>query len=55
VTCAIAGHDGGRLARLDWLDHLFVVPNDYVPRVQEAQATIYHVLLEAVGSPHEIR
>jgi D-sedoheptulose 7-phosphate isomerase len=49
LTCAITGYDGGRCAELDWLDHLFVVPSDYIPRIQEAQATIYHLLLEAVG------
>jgi len=49
LTCAIAGYDGGRLAGLEWLDHLFVVASDYVPRLQEAQATIYHLLLEAIG------
>jgi D-sedoheptulose 7-phosphate isomerase len=50
LTIGIAGYDGGRLAKLDWLDHLFVVPSDYIPRIQEAQATIYHLLLEAVGA-----
>ena len=49
LTCAVVGHDGGRLATLDWLDHLLLVPSDYVPRVQEAQATIYHLILEAIG------
>jgi D-sedoheptulose 7-phosphate isomerase len=49
LTCAITGYDGGRLAELAWLDHLFVVRSDYVPRLQEAHATIYHLLLEAVG------
>ena len=47
LTIAIAGYDGGRVARLPWIDHLFVVEGDYVPRLQEAQATIYHLLLEA--------
>ena len=51
LTCAITGYDGGRLAELPWLDHLFVVGNDYVPRLQEAHATIYHLLLEAIGDP----
>ena len=50
LTCAITGHDGGLLAELDWLDHLFVARSDYVPRLQEAHATIYHLLLEVVGS-----
>ncbi len=48
LTCAIAGGDGGRLRELE-LDHLLVVDSDYVPRVQEAHATIYHLLLEVVG------
>jgi D-sedoheptulose 7-phosphate isomerase len=50
LTCAIAGYDGGRLRELSWLDHLFVAPSDYVPRLQEAHATIYHLLIDAVGS-----
>jgi D-sedoheptulose 7-phosphate isomerase len=45
LTIAITGYDGGRLAELDWLDHLFVVGSDYIPRLQEAHATIYHLLL----------
>ena len=48
LTCAITGGDGGRLRGLE-LDHLLVVGSDYVPRVQEAHATIYHLLLEVVG------
>ena len=46
LTCAIAGYDGGRLAQLDWLDHLIVVHGDYIPRLQEAQATVYHLIVE---------
>jgi D-sedoheptulose 7-phosphate isomerase len=49
LTVGIAGYDGGRMAQLGWLDHLFVVPSDYIPRIQEAQATIYHLLLDAIG------
>ena len=50
LTVAISGYDGGRLAQLEWLDHLFVVGSDYIPRIQEAQATIYHLLLERIGN-----
>jgi D-sedoheptulose 7-phosphate isomerase len=50
LTVGITGYDGGRMAELDWLDHLFVVENDYIPRLQEAHATIYHLLLAEVGS-----
>jgi D-sedoheptulose 7-phosphate isomerase len=49
LTCGITGYDGGRLRELEWLDHLFIVPGDYIPRLQEAHATIYHLLLEAIG------
>jgi D-sedoheptulose 7-phosphate isomerase len=49
LTIGITGYDGGRLAVLGWLDHLFVVPSDYIPRLQEAHATIYHLLLGEVG------
>ncbi len=51
LTCAIVGHDGGRIAQLPWLEHLLLVRSDYVPRVQEAQATVYHLILEAIGAP----
>ena len=49
TTVALAGYEGGRLAALDALDHLFVVPSDHIPRIQEAQATIYHLLLDAMA------
>jgi D-sedoheptulose 7-phosphate isomerase len=49
LTCAMVGYDGGRLRDLPWLDHLFVVPGDHIPRLQEAHATIYHLLLHAIG------
>jgi len=51
LTVAITGYDGGRLRELSWLDHLFVVESDYVPRLQETHATIYHLLLQSIGVP----
>ena len=50
LTCAITGYDGGRLAELGWIDHLFIARSDYIPRLQEAHATIYHLLLETIGA-----
>lgn len=50
LTCAITGSDGGRLAELPWLDHLFVARSDYIPRLQEAHGTILHLLLEVIGA-----
>lgn len=49
LTCALTGYAGGRLVQLPWLDHLLSVPGDYVPRLQEAHATIWHLMLEEVG------
>lgn len=49
LTVAITGYGGGRLAELDWLDHLLIVRSDYIPRLQEAHATIYHLFLDLIG------
>jgi D-sedoheptulose 7-phosphate isomerase len=46
LTVGIAGQQGGRMAELDSIDHLFVVASPSVHRIQEAQTTIYHVLWE---------
>ena len=46
LTVGIAGYDGGKMAELDSIDHLFVVPSPSVHRIQEAQTTIYHALWE---------
>jgi D-sedoheptulose 7-phosphate isomerase len=46
VTVGLCGYDGGRMAELDCIDHLFVVPSPSVHRIQEAQTTLYHVLWE---------
>jgi len=49
VTIGLAGYEGGKTAelhRLGIVDYCFVVPSDYIPRIQEAHATIYHGLLE---------
>ncbi len=48
VTVGIAGYDGGKMAELDTIDHLFVVPSPSVHRIQEAQTTLYHALWELV-------
>ena len=46
LTIGLAGYDGGRMAELDSIDYLFVVPSASVHRIQEAQTTIYQVLWE---------
>ena len=46
LTVGLAGYDGGKMAELDSIDHLFVAPSASVHRIQEAQTTIYQVLWE---------
>jgi D-sedoheptulose 7-phosphate isomerase len=46
LTIGLAGYDGGKMAELDSIDYLFVVPSSSVHRVQEAQTTIYQVFWE---------
>jgi D-sedoheptulose 7-phosphate isomerase len=46
IAVGLAGYDGGRMAQPGLTDHLFVVPSASVHRIQEAQATVYHVLWE---------
>jgi len=46
VTVGLAGYDGGRMAEVDTVDHLFVMPSSSVHRIQEAQTTVYQVLGE---------
>ncbi len=46
LTIGLAGYDGGKMAELDSIYYLFVVPSSSVHRIQEAQTTIYQVLWE---------
>jgi len=50
LTVALLGYDGGEIVRRGLADWPLVVGSDYIPRIQEVQASIYHVvrdLLEA--------
>jgi D-sedoheptulose 7-phosphate isomerase len=48
ITVGLAGYNGGKMAEVDTIDYLFVVPSASVHRIQEAQTTTYHVLWELV-------
>ncbi|MGW0808728.1 D-sedoheptulose-7-phosphate isomerase [Nonomuraea sp. NPDC002799] len=50
VTVGFAGSGGGRMAEEGLAEHLFAVPSLSVHRIQEAQATLYHVLAELVSA-----
>jgi D-sedoheptulose 7-phosphate isomerase len=48
VTVALVGYDGGRVAADGLADHVVVTPSQHIPRIQEAQASAYHLLRELV-------
>jgi D-sedoheptulose 7-phosphate isomerase len=52
LTVALLGCDGGEINRRGLADYPLIVHCDYIPRIQEVQASVYHVLregLEALG------
>jgi D-sedoheptulose 7-phosphate isomerase len=49
VTVALVGYDGGRIASEGLADHVIVTRSQHIPRIQEAQASAYHVLQRLVG------
>jgi D-sedoheptulose 7-phosphate isomerase len=50
LTVALLGYDGGEIVRRGLADIPLVVQCDYIPRIQEVQASIYHVLRDALAS-----
>jgi D-sedoheptulose 7-phosphate isomerase len=45
---ALLGYDGGEIRRQELADHYIVVGSDYIPRIQEVQASIYHTIRESL-------
>ncbi len=48
LTVALLGYDGGEIKRKRLADFPIVVNCDYIPRIQEVQASIYHVIRESL-------
>ncbi len=46
LTVALLGYDGGEILRRGLVDCPLVVHCDYIPRIQEVQASIYHIVRE---------
>jgi D-sedoheptulose 7-phosphate isomerase len=46
LTVALLGYDGGEIMRRGVTDHPLIVRCDYIPRIQEVQASIYHIICE---------
>lgn len=52
LTVALLGYDGGEILRRGLVDFPLIVRSDYIPRIQEVQASTYHVIrktLEALS------
>ena len=48
ATIAMVGYDGGRIAAEGLADHVVVTRSEHIPRIQEAQASAWHVLRELI-------
>jgi D-sedoheptulose 7-phosphate isomerase len=46
LTVALLGYDGGEILRRSLADFHVIVHSDYIPRIQEVQASAYHVIRE---------
>jgi D-sedoheptulose 7-phosphate isomerase len=49
LTVALLGYDGGEVARRGLADFPLIVRCDYIPRIQEVQASIYHGICETLA------
>ncbi len=55
LTVALLGYDGGEILRRGLTDFPVIVKCDYIPRIQEIQASVYHIVretLEVLGRGH---
>ncbi|MDQ6660457.1 MAG: SIS domain-containing protein, partial [Chloroflexota bacterium] len=48
LTIGLAGYDGGKMLHSKAVDVCINSASDHIPRIQEAQATVYHALLEVI-------
>ncbi len=48
LTVALLGYDGGEILRRGLADFPIVIHSDYIPRIQEVQASVYHVIRETM-------
>jgi D-sedoheptulose 7-phosphate isomerase len=48
LTVALLGYDGGEVRRRNLADFPIIVHCDYIPRIQEVQASVYHIIREMI-------
>jgi D-sedoheptulose 7-phosphate isomerase len=51
LTLALVGYGGGQIATERLADHVIVTRSEHIPRIQEAQASAWHVLRGLLESP----
>ncbi|MEO8052743.1 MAG: SIS domain-containing protein [Acidobacteriota bacterium] len=54
LTVALLGYDGGEILRRGLADFNLVIHSDYIPRIQEVQASTYHVLRETLEALNHV-
>lgn len=52
LTVALLGYDGGEILRRGLVEWPLIVHCDYIPRIQEVQASIYHIIRETLEVLH---
>ena len=55
LTVALLGNDGGDIARRGLAEFPVIVRSDYIPRIQEVQASAYHVITEILEELSDAR
>ncbi len=48
LTVALLGYDGGEIFRRNLAEFPVIIRSDYIPRIQEVQASAYHVIRETL-------
>ncbi len=51
LTIAFVGYDGGRIASEGLADHVLITRSEHIPRIQESQASAWHLLRELIEDP----
>jgi D-sedoheptulose 7-phosphate isomerase len=46
LTVALLGYDGGEILRRGLMDFPILIHSDYIPRIQEVEASVYHIIRE---------
>ncbi|QBD82538.1 SIS domain-containing protein [Ktedonosporobacter rubrisoli] len=55
ITVGLTGYEGGKMMRAKTIDFCINAPSDHIPRIQEAQATVYHTLLDVIQARLKIK